>query len=601
MSVRRIFGMRRVLFPLLLAGAVISLGCNRSASEPNASATTSEGAEQTYPSTGGTATAGVPSAAAPHSLDSDRVRESESAASATENAGKETQVASADARSGSNPATSPTDSASPLPASPGGATGPPQASDAETPGDSAAGIPAGPPPLFEGWPEPQLVFLVTGRQHGYIEPCGCTGLTNQKGGLARRHRLHTQLVEKGWNVVPIDAGNQVRRFGRQAEIKFQMTVEALSTMGYRAVAFGPDDLKLSTGELVAMTVGDESSPSPFVSANVGIIDRSLTPTYRIVEAGGKKIGITSALGDSHRRSIQSDEVVHRSAQEGLQEVWPELEQQQCDLYVLLAHASIEESKTLAAAFPGFDIVVTAGGAGEPTNEPEPIAGTDAVLVQVGTKGMFAGVVGVFDDEAKPLRYQRVPLDARFEDTRHMLQLLAAYQQQLESDGLEGLGLRPIPHPSGREFVGSRACSNCHRDAYKIWKETPHAHATESLVHPGERSEIPRHFDPECLSCHVTGWNPQKFFPYTSGYLSLEETPKMTASGCENCHGPGSRHVAAERGTIEVAEDELLKLRAEMRLPYEAARDKCLECHDLDNSPDFHVPGAFEEYWEQVAH
>ena len=37
--------------------------------------------------------------------------------------------------------------------------------------------------LFEGWAQPQAVLLLTGRQHGYIEPCGCTGLANQKGGL----------------------------------------------------------------------------------------------------------------------------------------------------------------------------------------------------------------------------------------------------------------------------------------------------------------------------------------------------------------------------------------------------------------------------------
>ena len=57
----------------------------------------------------------------------------------------------------------------------------------------------------------------------------------------------------------------------------------------------------------------------------------------------------------------------------------------------------------------------------------------------------------------------------------------------------------------------------------------------------------------------------------------------------------------ENGDIDVAEDELLKLRKEMRLPYKSARDACLNCHDLDNSPDFHVEGAFEEFWEQVAH
>ncbi|MBU6172296.1 MAG: hypothetical protein KGQ60_00735, partial [Planctomycetes bacterium] len=32
------------------------------------------------------------------------------------------------------------------------------------------------------WKDPWVVFFVTGRQYGYMEPCGCTGLENQKGG-----------------------------------------------------------------------------------------------------------------------------------------------------------------------------------------------------------------------------------------------------------------------------------------------------------------------------------------------------------------------------------------------------------------------------------
>ena len=47
----------------------------------------------------------------------------------------------------------------------------------------------------------------------------------------------------------------------------------------------------------------------------------------------------------------------------------------------------------------------------------------------------------------------------------------------------------------------------------MFEKTPHYHATDTLV----KLDPPRHFDPECLSCHVTGWNPQEYFPYKSGY------------------------------------------------------------------------------------
>jgi hypothetical protein len=456
-------------------------------------------------------------------------------------------------------------------------------------------------PLFVDWPDPKYVLFVTGRQHGYIEPCGCAGLATMKGGLVRRYTFRQQLLERGWEVVPLDVGNQVRRFGRQAEIKFQMTVEGTKQMDYKAIAFGPDDLRLSVGELVALTASEGDISSPFVCANAAVIDPSLTPRYHVIEAAGQKIGVTAVLGSKELNKISSDEIVKRDPAEALREVWAELEQKRCDLYVLLAQTSIEDSKKLAQDCPHFDIVVTAGGAGEPTYEAEAIPGTDSIMIQVGTKGMYVGVIGVFDNADKPLRYQRVPLDGRLPDNPEMLQLLASYQEQLKTAGLEGLGVRPIPHPSGRTFVGSETCKECHKDEYKIWEDTTHADALDSLVHPGERSEVPRHLDPECISCHVIGWSPQKYFPYTSGYLGLDETPLMHNVGCENCHGPGSAHVAAENNDVDATDEELEKLMDELRLPLEEAEKKCMECHDLDNSPDFHVEGAFDEYWEKVEH
>jgi hypothetical protein len=459
------------------------------------------------------------------------------------------------------------------------------------------------PPLFKDWPTPQFALFLTGRQHGYIEPCGCTGLTNQKGGLARRHSLQQQLAKQGWPLIALDVGNQVRRVGRQAEIKFQITVEGLKQIGYRAIALGPDDLRLSVDELVAATVSpDEDHPSNFVCANAAVLAPEFTPQYKIVSVAGKKVGITAVLGSDEQKNVTADEIVLTPPADGLRAVWPKLKEENCDLYVLLAHASIDESKQLAQQFPDFDVVVTAGGAGEPTFEPEKIPGCKSILVQVGTKGMYVGVIGVFDDATDRLRYQRVPLDDRFPDSPDMLALLASYQDQLKEAGFEGLELRPIPHPSGRTFVGAQVCGECHTTAYSVWEKTPHAHALDSLTQPGERSEIPRHYDPECVSCHVTGWNPQKYYPYKSGYLSLKDTPLMHHNGCENCHGPGSAHVAAESGEGNLDQAAIDMLRASMRLSLEEAKtSKCMECHDLDNSPDFHKPGAFDQYWMQVEH
>jgi hypothetical protein len=460
-------------------------------------------------------------------------------------------------------------------------------------------------PLFEGWPKPQVAIVLTGQQHGYIEPCGCTGLANQKGGLARRHTFIRQLrEEQGWPVVAVDVGNQIRRRGQQSAIKFTRSIEGLRKMDYAAVTLGSDDLQFaSPGDLYAAML--DGQPNIFTSANVALFTRDEQPTTRVVEAGGKKIGIAAVLGSKYEELLPKggDEVLYSPPLEALRKAAQELQAQKCDFYILLAHAPLDESKKLATDVPIFDLVVTSGGYGEPTLDLEPIRGTKSLLAQVGTKGMYTGVVGLFNDKETPIRYERVPLDDRFKDSPEMLALLAEYQQQLQQTGLQDLGAVPQPHPSGRTFVGSDTCADCHTKASAVWEKTPHAHATDSLVHPMERAEIARHFDPECLSCHVTGWEPQKFHPFDSGYLSLEETPKLQHNGCENCHGPGSDHVAAENGEGNPTEADIAQRRDEMKLPLAGgvAERKCMECHDLDNSPDFHLEGAFEKYWKQVEH
>jgi hypothetical protein len=465
----------------------------------------------------------------------------------------------------------------------------------------AAPSPSSEAKLYAGWPKPKVALYITGEQHGYIEPCGCTGLTNQKGGLTRRYSMAQGLRDAGWTVVPLDAGNQVRRYGRQSEIKFQMTVEGLKKIGYRAIGFGPEDLRLSALELLAIAAPTEQQPTPFVSANVAILDPAVIPTYQIIEAEGVKVGVTAVTGHGLQEKPPSSEIQVMDPAAALREVWPKLQAEQCSIYVLLAHATIEESQKLAQEFPQFQLVVTAGGLGDPTYEPMPIADSRTMFIQVGVKGMYVGVVGVFDDPQRPLRYQRVPLDSRFADSREMLQLLASYQGQLETLGWEGLALRPIPDPTGRKYAGSESCEECHSYEYEKWEGSKHAHALESLVNPGERSEVPRHFDPECVSCHVVGWNPQQHYPYATGYWSREKTPKLEHVGCETCHGPGAEHVAAEQGKAQLTTAELDALRVAVRLPLEQAERKCMECHDLDNSPEFHKDGAFQKFWADVEH
>jgi hypothetical protein len=450
---------------------------------------------------------------------------------------------------------------------------------------------AAPRELFADWPAPSVLLVISGEQMGYVEPCGCAGLENQKGGLARRHSLVKSLAERGWPVAPIDLGNQVRRFGPQQEIKFHITVEGLNTIGYEAIGFGPDDLRLPVGELISDAAIEENG---FVAANVAFKGfEEIVPRFRVIERGGMKVAVTAILGEQAWQKVNNDELSYQPAETALANIVDQM-QEKSDLLVLLSHASPEESKALARRFPQFRIVATAGGADEPPAEPTVLEESETWLVETGHKGMYVTAIGVYrQDGQAALRYQRVPLDKRFPSSKDMHKLMVAYQNQLIDRGFDGLGLQPVSHPSGRKFVGSQACADCHTKAHELWSNTPHAHATETLVN----LDPPRQFDPECVSCHVTGWDPQKYFPFASGFQSLEKTPLLTANGCENCHGPGSKHVAIELGELQVADAERDATRLDMRLTLEMAEKNCRTCHDHDNSPEF----DFETYWPQVEH
>lgn len=457
----------------------------------------------------------------------------------------------------------------------------------------------GPQDPLADWPRPRVAIVVSGRQYGYLEPCGCTGLDYQKGGLARKNEFLRQLrEERKWQLLPVDVGNQVRRFGRQPELKFQLTIDGFRKAGYRAIGLGPDDLRLPAGELVASIAEETPGGGGFVSANVTVIDRDLMPRFRVVEVDGQRIGITSVLATSRQARVLADDVIMQPASEVLPQVVEQMQAANCQTLILLVQGSLDETRKLAGSFPAFSFLLTAGGAGDPPKLAEQLPADGPRIIQVGPKGMFMGVIGLYDDATTPWRYARIDLDSRYPDSAQVLEQLRLYQQELERAGLEGLGLRPGPHPSGATFVGSEACASCHAEQHEIWSATGHARATESLVQPVERAAIPRHFDPECISCHVTGWHPSKYYPYEGGYLSLTESPHLLGNGCENCHGPGSRHVAAEAGA---GETELLAFRKAMKLDLAKAENTCLTCHDIDNSPDFHDKGAFLEYWEQIKH
>jgi len=138
-----------------------------------------------------------------------------------------------------------------------------------------------------------------------------------------------------------------------------------------------------------------------------------------------------------------------------------------------------------------------------------------------------------------------------------------------------------PSSADFEYVGSAKCKMCHNSPtkgaqYKIWADSPHAKAMESLK--GDEKK-----DPKCLKCHSTAGHTDKKLQLS---LTVEE-----GVGCESCHGPGS---AYKSNTI--MKDRAKAIAKGMTVPTEKT---CRKCHN-EESPNF-KGFDFKKYFAEIAH
>ena len=452
---------------------------------------------------------------------------------------------------------------------------------------------------FVDWEKPDVALVFTGMTNGYIEPCGCAGMDRMKGGLSRRNTFLKDLrEERGWDVVTIDAGQITVGFGVQEELKFDMAMNAFNLMNYDAIGIGRGELRFPAYFLLTFTAPTSASTqSLYTSANIGVYGYHPTYTrpYKIIERGGKRFGVTSVVFSDETTERRDENLLYESPEKKLLELVPTLKKEACDAWVLIVHGTEQETLKLSKQFPIFNYVVTSDTPSEPPAELRSI-GSNQSLIEVGEKGKYAVVLGLYNDGN--VRYQRVALDSRYESSPEITLLMKDYQSIMKnlitSKGFRGgLGVNPARSPQAEllgKFVGSQKCRSCHEEAYRVWAKTRHATAWKSLK---ETANPPRDFDPECISCHVVGWDGLQQFPYVDGFSSEKKTPELLNVGCESCHGPGELHMAAELGNNENLQE---KIRKGMRLG-ESVKKVCYQCHDGDNSPSF----DFDVYYPMIEH
>ncbi len=152
---------------------------------------------------------------------------------------------------------------------------------------------------------------------------------------------------------------------------------------------------------------------------------------------------------------------------------------------------------------------------------------------------------------------------------------------------------PAASVEGADYQGANKCKMCHKKEHTSWLDTKHAHAFEALTSGDPEKQKtqaaalgvtlsgPASANPACIGCHVTGYQLPGGYPPAD----TSKTASYAAVGCEMCHGPSSKHTAAEKGQkhnfISIPKTEAM----------------CRDCHTKAMSPNF----AFDEYKKKAMH
>jgi len=206
--------------------------------------------------------------------------------------------------------------------------------------------------------------------HSRIEPINrfdstCSAEDNAAGecfgGVARVatmiNQLRTELADE--NVIVLDAGDQYQGSLMYTTYKGDVEIEFMNQIGFDAMAVGNHEFDDGDEGLAKLANGVDF---PVISGNIDVsasnILADIVDDHTILEVGGKKIGIISALAaDTVETSSPSDAVVFADEIESLQADADALTAAGVDIIIALNHVGVKRDMAIAEAVTGIDAVV----------------------------------------------------------------------------------------------------------------------------------------------------------------------------------------------------------------------------------------------------
>jgi hypothetical protein len=209
---------------------------------------------------------------------------------------------------------------------------------------------------------------------------------------------------------------------------------------------------------------------------------------------------------------------------------------------------------------------------------EDIAKYEAQLQTLRTGGVE------MPDEGNAFIYRPVPMEPGLPISEALNKRRNAFNKNLQD--LQMKVAREIPPVEAGEasFVGNGECASCHVQEQAFWETTKHAHAVETLE---KRNKL---FDQSCIGCHVVGYEKpggsvigKLHYEAELGDRTIEKN--LEDVGCENCHGPGSKHIQSPLDASGTPQ----------HIDPTPGEDACMQCHVPEHSPKFN----FDAYLKDI--
>jgi len=236
------------------------------------------------------------------------------------------------------------------------------------------------------------------------------------GGVARIKTAiddrRAALSGAGKNVLVVDAGDQFQGSLFYTTYKGEAAAEFMNGIGFDVMAVGNHEFDDGPEGLANFI---EKADVPIISGNIDVSGDPLlkgkVPGVLIVEKGGEKIGIVSALAeDTGETSSPGAGVRFIQAEDYLKGAVEGLEAAGVNKIIAVTHMGLPRDMEIAAAVPGIDLIV--GGhshtllsnTSDRAKGPYPVMvknpdGKDVPIVQAYAYGKYLGEVEVTFDDA----------------------------------------------------------------------------------------------------------------------------------------------------------------------------------------------------------